>query len=358
MHKILITGGAGFIGSNFIKLLILKYKEIDLLNLDKLTYAGNLDSLDEVSNIKNYKFVHGDIKDKVLVKKILEEFKPMVVVNFAAESHVDRSIDGPEEFVLTNINGTFHLLEETRKYFDKLDSANKEKFRFIQISTDEVYGSLGKEGFFTEKTSYMPNSPYSASKAAADHLTRAYYYTYGLPTIVTNCSNNYGPNQFPEKLIPLVILNALERKQIPVYGDGQNIRDWLYVEDHCEALCKIIENGIVGEKYNIGGGNEKTNISIVMEICSILDKLKPLENGESYKTQIVFVKDRPGHDFRYAIDASRIYKELGWIPKETFETGLLKTVQWYLNNLSWCQKISDERYKRERLGIADKGANY
>lgn len=358
MHKILITGGAGFIGSNFIKLLILKYKKIDVLNLDKLTYAGNLDSLDEISNIKNYKFVQGDIKDKVLVKKILEEFKPMVVVNFAAESHVDRSIDGPEEFILTNINGTFHLLEETRKYFDKLDSTNKGKFRFIQISTDEVYGSLGKEGFFTEKTSYMPNSPYSASKAAADHLARAYYYTYGLPTIVTNCSNNYGPNQFPEKLIPLVILNALERKQIPVYGDGQNIRDWLYVEDHCEALCKIIENGIVGEKYNIGGGNEKTNISIVMEICSILDKLKPLENGESYKTQIVFVKDRPGHDFRYAIDASRIYKDLGWRPKETFETGLLKTVQWYLNNLSWCQKISDERYKRERLGIANKGVNY
>ena len=351
MNRILVTGGAGFIGSNFIKLLFSKYQEIEVANLDKLTYAGNLDSLKEVDKKNNYRFVFGDIKDKDVVAKLLNDFRPNVIVNFAAESHVDRSIDSPEEFILTNINGTFNLLELARGYFVDLECSEKEKFKFMQVSTDEVYGSLGETGYFTENTPYMPNSPYSASKAAADHLARAYYHTYGLPTIITNCSNNYGSNQFPEKLIPLIILNALEGKKLPIYGDGSNIRDWLYVEDHCEALCVIMDKGRAGEKYNIGGNNEKTNISIVREICSLLDTIKPKNGGGSYQEQIVFVKDRPGHDFRYAIDASKIHEELQWEPKETFTTGVRKTVKWYLENLSWCENIANGKYRRERLGL-------
>jgi len=347
--KILVTGGAGFIGSNFIRLAI-KDVGINIINLDKLTYAGNLDSLADMDDSGRYTFIHGDICDKNLVEKTFADYQPDAIIHFAAESHVDRSIDGPVPFIQTNINGTFILLENARKYWGSLEEEAKETFRFLHISTDEVYGSLGETGYFTEATAYAPNSPYSASKASADHLVRAYYHTYGLPTLMTNCSNNYGPYHFPEKLIPLMILNALDGKSLPVYGTGQNVRDWLYVEDHCRAILTVLTKGLPGEKYNIGGHNEKTNMSIVHTLCDVLDDKSPRSDGVSYRELITFVKDRPGHDMRYAIDASKIQKELGWVPIETFETGIVKTVEWYLNNADWCKRVTDGSYRRERLG--------
>lgn len=350
MKKLLVTGGAGFIGSNFVHLILKQLQDIQIIVLDKLTYAGNLDSLRDAEGDSRYTFVHGDICDAELVAKLFKQHQPSAVVHFAAESHVDRSIDGPAEFIQTNINGTFTLLEVARQYLaDSADDA-KSGFRFLHVSTDEVYGSLGATGYFTEETPYAPNSPYSASKASSDHLVRAYFHTYGLPVLMTNCSNNYGPYQFPEKLIPLMLLNALEGKPLPVYGTGQNVRDWLYVEDHCTAILTVLEKGKPGEKYNIGGHNEKTNLDIVHTLCDILDSKKPREDGKSYHEQITFVKDRPGHDMRYAIDASKIQKELGWVPAETFETGIVKTIDWYLDNQEWCRRITNGSYQRERLG--------
>jgi dTDP-glucose 4,6-dehydratase len=351
--KILVTGGAGFIGSNFIHIALSQQSDIHIINLDKLTYAGNLDSLRDLESNARYTFIHGDICDRTLVEQIFAERQPTAVVHFAAESHVDRSIDGPAAFIETNINGTFTLLEAARKYWSCLSDECKSNFRFLHVSTDEVYGSLGKNGYFTEETAYAPNSPYSASKASSDHLVRAYYHTYGLPVLMTNCSNNYGAYQFPEKLIPLMILNALEGKDLPIYGTGQNVRDWLYVEDHCKAIMTVLEKGITGEKYNIGGHNEKTNLSIVHILCDILDTKRPRTDGKSYREQIHFVKDRPGHDMRYAIDATKIQRELDWVPAETFETGIAKTVDWYLNNGQWCQRVTDGSYRRERLGIGE-----
>lgn len=352
LKTMIVTGGAGFIGSNFIH-LALQDPELKIVNLDKLTYAGNLDSLRDIAANSRYQFEQGDICDAAVVKRLLTQYQPQALVHFAAESHVDRSIDGPEAFIQTNINGTFNLLENVRYYWRELDSATQEKFRFLHISTDEVYGSLGATGFFTEETAYAPNSPYSASKASSDHLVRSYFHTYGLPTLITNCSNNYGPYHFPEKLIPLIILNALEGKALPVYGNGQNVRDWLYVADHCRAILKVLEQGRPGEKYNIGGHNEKTNLDIVQTLCDILDAKRPRSDGGSYRQQIVFVKDRPGHDQRYAIDAAKMQQELGWVPEETFETGIVKTVEWYLNNSEWCQRVTDGSYRRERLGTGE-----
>lgn len=349
MRKIIVTGGAGFIGSNFIH-YALRNDNISIVNIDKLTYAGNLDSLKDIEVSPNYTFIQGDICDSSLIKQTFHDYKPDTIVHFAAESHVDRSIDGPEEFIKTNIHGTFTLLDNARIYWNSLTVDEKASFRFLHVSTDEVFGSLAETGFFTETTPYAPNSPYSASKAASDHLVRAYYHTYNLPTLTTNCSNNYGPYQFPEKLIPLMILNALEDKGLPIYGNGLNIRDWLYVEDHCSAIWTVLEKGKIGETYNIGGHNEKTNLDIVKTICGILDDRKPRSDGKSYLEKIIFVKDRPGHDQRYAIDATKIGKELGWFPRETFETGIIKTVDWYLANQEWCRRITDGRYKRERLG--------
>ena len=348
--NILVTGGAGFIGSNFVRIALSQDNDIHIVNLDKLTYAGNLDSLRDIEDDSRYRFVHGDICDSKFVEKLFIEYKPDAILHFAAESHVDRSIDGPRAFIETNINGTFTLLEVARKYWRDLDDVRKGLFRFLHVSTDEVYGSLGETGYFTEETPYAPNSPYSASKASSDHLVRAYYHTYGLPILMTNCSNNYGPFQFPEKLIPLMILNALERKPLPIYGAGNNIRDWLYVDDHCQAILAVLERGISGEKYNIGGHNEKTNINIVHMLCDILDAKRPRMDGKSYREQITFVKDRPGHDMRYAIDASKIERELGWTPSETFETGIVKTIEWYLESSEWCQRVTDGSYRRERLG--------
>ncbi len=353
MKTIIVTGGAGFIGSNFVHSVLEAQRDVRLINLDKLTYAGNLDSLKDVEEDSRYTFVKGDICDSLLVEELFGKYQPDTIVHFAAESHVDRSIDGPAEFIQTNINGTFNLLENARKYWLKLERAKKDSFRFVHISTDEVYGSLGSTGYFTEETAYAPNSPYSASKASADLLVRSYYHTYGLPTIITNCSNNYGPYHFPEKLIPLILLNALEGKDLPIYGNGLNVRDWLYVKDHCEAIWQVLTQGKIGEKYNIGGHNEKTNLCIVETLCDILDGRVPKENGKSYREQIVFVKDRPGHDLRYAIDASKIAKELGWVPKETFDTGIVKTVDWYLENRDWCNRVLDGSYKCERLGLGE-----
>jgi dTDP-glucose 4,6-dehydratase len=350
MPNILITGGAGFIGSNLVHYL-LKTDGITIINLDKLTYAGNTESLQDVMNNERHIFVQGDIGDRELVKSLLTKYQPAAVMHLAAESHVDRSIDGPGEFIRTNVVGTFELLEAVRSFWTQLEEKEQQRFRFIHISTDEVYGSLGMEGLFTEESRYQPNSPYSASKAASDHLVRAYYHTYGLPTIITNCSNNYGPRQFPEKLIPLMILNALEGKQLPVYGTGQNVRDWLYVEDHCRALYTVLRGGRPGEVYNIGGNNEKTNLEVVNTICSELDRIKPQVDKRQYKEQIVYVKDRPGHDLRYAIDASKISNELGWTPREDFSSGLNKTIQWYLDNPEWCQNVQDGSYQRQRLGL-------
>jgi len=343
MSTILVTGGAGFIGSNFIH-IALKNADTKIINLDKLTYAGNLESLRDVEDNPQYTFIHGDICDTEMVERILDECQPDAVVHFAAESHVDRSIEVPADFIETNINGTFVLLEAARKYWCGLKVNIRNAFRFFHVSTDEVYGSLGEDGYFTEETSYAPNSPYSASKASSDHLVRAYYRTYGLPVLMTNCSNNYGPYQFPEKLIPLMILNALEGKSLPIYGIGENVRDWLYVEDHCRAILTVLEKGMPGEKYNIGGHNEKTNISVIHTLCDILDDKSPRADRKSYREQITFVKNRLGHDLRYAIDASKIKQELGWAPIETFETGIVKTVDWYLNNFDWCKRVTDGSY--------------
>lgn len=349
--NILVTGGAGFIGSAVIRYLINETNN-NVLNIDKLTYAGNLESLASVNDNPRYHFLHADICDKVAMTKAFDDFEPDIVMHLAAESHVDRSIDGPIDFIQTNIIGTYNLLEVARAYYQGLSDDKKHSFRFHHISTDEVYGDLeGTEDLFTEATSYSPSSPYSASKASSDHLVRAWYRTYGLPVVITNCSNNYGPYHFPEKLIPLVILNALDGKPLPVYGDGKQIRDWLYVEDHARALYLVATTAKVGETYNIGGHNEKQNIDVVKTICTILDNIKPRMNGHSYAQQITFVKDRPGHDLRYAIDASKINKELGWQPQETFESGIEKTVEWYLNNLGWCRHVQDGSYQRERLGV-------
>ena len=350
--NILVTGGAGFIGSAVIRHLI-NETEHHVLNVDKLTYAGNLESLISVSDHPRYQFTQTDICDHVSLTRLFLEFQPDIVMHLAAESHVDRSIDGPAEFINTNIVGTYTLLEVARKYWQNLSTIKKSRFKFHHISTDEVYGDLeGTTDLFTETTPYLPSSPYSASKASSDHLVRAWHRTYGLPVVVTNCSNNYGPYHFPEKLIPLMILNALDGKSLPVYGNGQQIRDWLFVEDHARALYQVATEGTVGETYNIGGHNEKQNIEVVKTICKILDELKPRLEGKTYASLITFVNDRPGHDLRYAIDASKIERELGWKPQESFETGIRKTVQWYLNNLEWCQRVQDGSYQRERLGEA------
>ena len=349
--KILVTGGAGFIGSAVIRHIIQNTNN-QVLNIDKLTYAGNLESLKEIDQHSNYEFKQIDICDTEQIAAAIDAFQPHAIMHLAAESHVDRSIDGPAAFIQTNIVGTYTLLEAARKYWMGLDAEAQKNFRFHHISTDEVYGDLeGTTDLFTETTSYAPSSPYSASKASSDHLVRAWHRTYGLPVIVTNCSNNYGPYHFPEKLIPLVILNALDANPLPVYGNGQQIRDWLFVEDHARALYKVVTEGVVGETYNIGGHNEKQNIEVVKTICKILDELKPQANGQAYESLITFVKDRPGHDLRYAIDATKIQNELGWTPTETFETGIRKTVQWYLNNLDWCHRVQDGSYQRERLGV-------
>lgn len=350
--NILVTGGAGFIGSAVIRHLI-NETEHHVLNVDKLTYAGNLESLISVSDHPRYQFTQTDICDHVSLTRLFLEFQPDIVMHLAAESHVDRSIDGPAEFINTNIVGTYTLLEVARKYWQNLSTIKKSRFKFHHISTDEVYGDLeGTTDLFTETTPYLPSSPYSASKASSDHLVRAWHRTYGLPVVVTNCSNNYGPYHFPEKLIPLMILNALDGKPLPVYGNGQQIRDWLFVEDHARALYQVATEGTVGKTYNIGGHNEKQNIEVVKTICKILDELKPRLEGKTYTSLITFVNDRPGHDLRYAIDASKIERELGWKPQESFETGIRKTVQWYLNNLEWCQRVQDGSYQRERLGEA------
>jgi dTDP-glucose 4,6-dehydratase len=346
MHnRIFVTGGAGFIGSNFV-LQEMRDGASSILNLDKLTYAGNLHNLESIASDRRYEFVQGDIGDRTRVKSLLERFRPTAIVHFAAESHVDRSIRGPEEFIHTNINGTFALLEEVRAYWSGLPDQERGTFRFLHISTDEVYGSLGPgDPPFSETTPYAPNSPYAASKAASDHLVRAYHHTYGLPTLTTNCSNNYGRFQFPEKLMPLMILNARDGKPLPVYGDGKNVRDWLYVEDHCEAIRTVLQRGRRGETYNIGGWNEKPNIEIVERVCELVDEMDPRPGG-SRRGLITYVKDRPGHDRRYAIDARKIERELGWKPKETFETGLRKTVQWYLENEKWVRDVTSGSYRQ------------
>jgi len=345
MNKILVTGGAGFIGSNFV-LDWLSLEKDDVINLDKLTYAGNLENLASLNGNPLHHFVRGDIGDAELLKSLFAEHQPRAIVNFAAESHVDRSIHGPAEFIQTNIVGTFTLLEAARAYWNGLDDEGKKNFRFLHVSTDEVYGSLAvTDPAFTESKQYEPNSPYSASKAASDHLVRAYHHTYGLPVLTTNCSNNYGPYHFPEKLIPLVIHNALSAKPLPIYGDGQQIRDWLYVKDHASAIRRVLEAGRVGETYNIGGWNEKPNLDVVHTLCSILDELSPRSDARSYKEQITYVTDRPGHDRRYAIDASKINRELGWKPLETFETGIRKTVQWYLDHQDWVKNVTSGAYQ-------------
>ncbi len=342
---ILVTGGAGFIGSNFVLDWLADSDEL-VINLDKLTYAGNLQNLTSLKDNPRHIFIHGDIGDATLVAALLTQHQPRAVVNFAAESHVDRSISGPGAFIQTNIVATFQLLEAVRAYWGNLDAAHKEVFRFLHVSTDEVYGSLEKNApAFTENHRYEPNSPYSASKAASDHLVRAYHHTYGLPVVTTNCSNNYGPFHFPEKLIPLMIVNAQAGKPLPVYGDGQQIRDWLYVKDHCSAIRKVLAKGRLGETYNIGGWNEKPNIEIVHTVCALLDELRPRTDGKPYKEQIAYVTDRPGHDKRYAIDASKIKNELGWAPAETFETGIRKTVQWYLDHSEWVSQVQSGAYR-------------
>ena len=342
---ILVTGGAGFIGSNFVLDWLAQSNE-PVLNLDKLTYAGNRENLASIQGDSRHVFVQGDIGDSALIERLLAEHKPRAVVNFAAESHVDRSIHGPEDFIQTNIMGTFRLLEAVRSHYGSLNGDAKLAFRFLHVSTDEVYGSLAKsDPAFTEGHRYEPNSPYSASKAASDHLVRAYHHTYGLPVLTTNCSNNYGPYHFPEKLIPLMIVNALAGKPLPVYGDGMQVRDWLYVRDHCSAIRRVLEAGRAGEVYNVGGWNEKPNIDIVNTICALLNELQPKADGKSYLDQITYVTDRPGHDRRYAIDASKIERELGWKPAETFETGIRKTVQWYLDNQDWVTHVQSGAYR-------------
>lgn len=347
--SILVTGGAGFIGANFVLDWLMHHDE-PIINLDKLTYAGNLENLASLEGDARHIFVRGDISDTVLIDHLLQEHRPRAIINFAAESHVDRSIHGPGDFIQTNIVGTFHLLESVRAYWDGLESEAQQLFRFLHVSTDEVYGSLGKDDpAFSEINRYEPNSPYSASKAASDHLVRAYHHTYGLPVLTTNCSNNYGPYHFPEKLIPLIIHNALAGKSLPIYGDGQQIRDWLYVKDHCSAIRRVLEAGRVGDTYNVGGMNEKTNLDVVHTLCDILDELAPPATGNvsltSYRSLITFVKDRPGHDRRYAMDTRKLERELGWRPRETFEAGIQKTVVWYLANQTWVTNVTSGAYR-------------
>ena len=342
---ILVTGGAGFIGSNFVHAWLAQHDEV-LVNLDKLTYAGNLRNLHALAGDSRHHFVQGDIGDTTLVSQLLATHQPRAVLHFAAESHVDRSIHGPMDFIQTNVVGTFQLLESVRAYWSGLDDQSRQAFRFLHVSTDEVYGSLAADApAFSETHPYEPNSPYSASKAASDHLVRAWHHTYGLPVLTTNCSNNYGPYHFPEKLIPLVIHNALAGKPLPIYGDGQQVRDWLYVEDHCKAIMRVLQDGRLGETYNVGGWNEKPNIEVVRTLCALLDELQPRADGQSYATQMTFVKDRPGHDRRYAIDARKLERELGWRPEETFETGLRKTVQWYLSHGDWVEEVTSGNYR-------------
>ena len=347
MKKCLVTGGCGFIGSNYIRYVLEKEDDLHIVNLDKLTYAGNRHNLDGIPETF-HSFIEGDICDAELVKTLFNEHQFDTIVHFAAESHVDRSIEGPAEFIQTNVLGTLNLLEQSRLHFQHL---NNDNFRFLHISTDEVYGSLGDHGKFLETTPYDPSSPYSASKAGSDHLVRSWNRTFGLPTLITNCSNNYGSYQFPEKLIPLMIINCLHGKPLPVYGQGENVRDWLYVRDHCEAIHTVLTSGTVGETYNIGGNNEIRNIDVVTTICDLLNEISPSENGSSYSDLITYVKDRPGHDFRYAIDAGKIQNNLGWSPKESFETGIRKTIHWYLDNQDWWRAIQDNTYRQERLGV-------
>tara|TARA_B100001179_G_scaffold49683_1_gene33410 strand:- start:432 stop:1493 length:1062 start_codon:yes stop_codon:yes gene_type:complete len=348
---IFITGGCGFIGSNFIQYILTNTEYRTVINLDKLTYAGNLNNLLDIQKDERYIFIQGDICDHNCVRNIFKEYNPSVVVHFAAESHVDRSIDGPQQFIQTNIIGTSVMLQESLDYYIHLDKAFRSKFKFHHISTDEVFGSLGEVGYFSESTAYDPSSPYSASKASSDHLVRAWHRTFGLPVTISNCSNNYGPYQFPEKLIPLMILNCLAQKPLPVYGTGENVRDWLYVQDHCDAINIVLQKGTIGETYNVGGNNEIQNIQIVKDICTILDEVKPAESGKSYHQLITFVKDRPGHDFRYAINSKKIQQDLGWHPQETFQSGLRKTIKWYLSNKAWWIETQENIYQQERLGI-------
>ena len=344
----LVTGGAGFIGGNFV--LEAVARGVKVVNLDALTYAGNRDTLASLDGDPNHVFVHGDIGDRDLVAKLLAEHRPDAVLNFAAESHVDRSIDGPAAFIQTNVVGTLALLEAVRDHWKALRGEAKDSFRFLHVSTDEVYGSLGETGKFTEETPYAPNSPYSASKAASDHLVRAFHHTYGLPVLTTNCSNNYGPYHFPEKLVPLIIAKALAGEALPVYGDGKQVRDWLFVADHCEAIRTVLAKGRVGETYNVGGNAEKQNLEVVQTICALLDARRPRADGISRASQITFVADRPGHDRRYAIDASKLRDELGWVPKYDFERGIAETIDWYLNNQDWVQRVLDGSYRLERIG--------
>jgi len=347
MKKCLVTGGCGFIGSNYIRTILDREEDLHVVNLDKLTYAGNIQNLDGISS-NNLTIVKGDICDVDLVNSLFEKHHFDTVVHFAAESHVDRSIEGPAEFIQTNVVGTLNLLEQSRIFINK---TNNKDFRFLHVSTDEVYGSLGDDGKFLETTPYDPSSPYSASKAGSDHLVRAWNRTFGLPTLITNCSNNYGSYQFPEKLIPLMIINCLQGNPLPVYGKGENVRDWLFVGDHCDAIHTVLAKGEMGETYNIGGNNEIKNIDVVTIICSLLDEISPREDGSSYSDLITFVKDRPGHDFRYAIDAGKIQNDLGWSPNESFETGIRKTIHWYLDNQNWWKAIQDNNYRQERLGV-------
>jgi len=349
MKTILVTGGAGFIGGNFAHFLI-RQSDIKVVNLDKLTYAGNLDTIASLKNHPRHVFVRGDIGDRELMGRLLSEHKPDAIVNFAAESHVDRSIDGPADFIQTNVVGTFNLLDCTRAYWDRENEEKRAAFRFLHVSTDEVYGSLGAEGLFTEEHQYAPNSPYSASKASSDHLVRAWHHTYGMPVLTTNCSNNYGPYQFPEKLIPLFVHKALNGEALPIYGDGSNVRDWLYVEDHCSAIFRVLEAGRPGEVYNVGGNSEKTNLQVIDTLCALLDELVPDSPHRPHNQLKTFVPDRPGHDLRYAIDATKLKDELGWEPAESFETGMRRTVQWYLDNNDWVARVMDGSYLGERLG--------
>ncbi|HET8555036.1 MAG TPA: dTDP-glucose 4,6-dehydratase [Rhodanobacteraceae bacterium] len=348
MPTLLVTGGAGFIGGNFVLQAVAD--GLTVVNLDKLTYAGNLDTLSSLDDNPRHIFVQGDIGDRDLVNRLLAEHRPDAIVNFAAESHVDRSIDGPAAFIETNVVGTLALLEGARDYWKSLEGDARGAFRFLHVSTDEVYGSLGDTGKFTETTPYAPNSPYSASKASSDHLVRAFHHTYGLPVLTTNCSNNYGPYQFPEKLIPLVLHKALKGEALPVYGDGRNIRDWLYVGDHCAAIRRVLEAGRVGETYNVGGNAERENLTVVKTLCALLDERQPLADGKPRESLITFVKDRPGHDRRYAIDASKLERELGWAPTESFDSGMARTVDWYLGHQAWVERVLDGSYRMERLG--------
>ena len=350
MKKCLVTGGCGFIGSNYIRTVLDREEDLHVVNLDKLTYAGNIQNLNGISS-NNLTIVKGDICDVDLVNSLFEKHQFDTVVHFAAESHVDRSIEGPAEFIQTNVVGTLNLLEQSRIFINK---TNNDNFRFLHVSTDEVYGSLGDDGKFLETTPYDPSSPYSASKAGSDHLVRAWNRTFGLPTLITNCSNNYGSYQFPEKLVPLMIINCLQGNPLPVYGKGENVRDWLFVGDHCDAIHTVLAKGEMGETYNIGGNNEIKNIDVVTIICSLLDEISPRKNGSSYSDLITFVKDRPGHDFRYAIDAGKIRNDLGWSPNESFETGIRKTIHWYLDNQNWWKTIQDNNYRQERLGVIKK----